>query len=165
VVKQPNKEFLETTMRDLEYNTQTEDRVQQRVNVFTSTSDDDWDYEAEMSTRTSDAPYIIHVDEFFGGEMGFDQTTLTYYQGDDILVDELNVPIYNYQSYVGEMKFGHGSKDRNVVYIRNEALTHEWEILLSQDCYADDALEQEIETQMESNDLKHSNSIPKFKKE
>ena len=112
-----------------------EDLTPEPVNVFFN-HDDDWDYDLEMSQRTKTDPYIIHQDEFINDEMGFHQETVTYYQGDDTMTDEHDSPIYNYEDIMGELKFGHGSNDKNVVYIRNESLGMEWEVLLDQGYYS-----------------------------
>lgn len=134
-----------------------------RVNVFLSNNTDDvWDYEIEMTTRTHDVPYVIHRDEFFNEEMDYHQSTLTYFRGDDILIDENDVPIYNYVETVGELKFGHGSGDKNVVYIRNERIECEYEVLLSNGYYTVEILGEQIEEDLSSDDLKHS--TPKFRK-
>ena len=97
------------------------------INIFTV--DDDWNYELEYEKR-GNGIYIIHADEYIQGDYEFKQETVTYYRGDDIMADMEDVPIYNYYERMGELKFGHGSKDKNVVYIRNERLNREWEVLL-----------------------------------
>lgn len=125
------------------------------VNVF-ATTDSTWDYEAELSTRTPDLPYVLHKDEFFNDEMGFTQSTVTYYQGDDMVADESDTQIYAYQKVLGELKFGHGSEDQNVVYIRNERLRLEWEVLLSTDHFSVAVLGNTIERKFEEADFKHS---------
>lgn len=116
----------------------------------------DWDYEAELSTRTPTAPYILHRDEFFGEEMGYDQDTWTYYEGDDILVDETDTPVYNYQENTGPLRWGHGSGDPNVVYIRNEDLKAEYEVVRNEGHYRVEVLGLEIEEKMAAEDLRHS---------
>lgn len=101
-------------------------------NVFAeneATEDDVWDYEAEMRTRDSEEPYVLHKDEFYADEMDFHQRTYTYFDGDDIMADEDERPVYNYSQIVGELKFGHGSGDPKVVYIRNEKRKEEYEIV------------------------------------
>jgi len=81
----------------------------------------DWDYELELNDRSTKDIYVITHDEFYGDELHYKQDQLTYYKGDDILVDSLNKPIHRYDRFVGDqMKFGHGSKDPNVVFVRNE---------------------------------------------
>jgi hypothetical protein len=131
--------------------------------IFKDNSDGDWNMEAEMDGRSAAHPYIIHHDEFYNTENeGFDctQTTLTYYKGDDILCDEQEVPIYEYLKLTGMLKFGHGSKDPNVVYIRNEALGAEYEILLDHGYFQTEVLGQELEDNL-NKDVKHS--VRKFR--
>lgn len=99
------------------------------ANVFDNKSKE-WDYTEELKGRSPESPYILHQDEFYSDERGYAQQTLTYYAGDQILVDEHDKPIYNYGSIVGELNFGHGSNDPNVVYVRNEKQEAEYEILL-----------------------------------
>jgi len=131
-------------------------------NVFAQ-SDDSWDYEAELSLRSADEPYVIHVDEFLADEMDYTQVTVTYYAGDDIMTDEADVPIYNYSEMMGALKWGHGSKDSGVVYIRNEVLKREWEVLLHQGLYSVEVLGHTIEQGYEEQELKHS--VQKFRRE
>jgi len=126
------------------------------VNILTI-PDGDWDYEAELSTRTSDIPYVVHKDEFFNDEMDFKQSTVTYYKGDDILCDELEKPVYNYQHFIGpNLAFGHGSGDPNVFYVRNERERMEWEVLLDEGRYETEVLGLSIEHDYAEQDLKHS---------
>lgn len=130
------------------------------VNIFES--DSTWDYEAELAIRTPDLPYTIHVDEFIADEMGYEQSTLTYYEGDDILVDEHDVPVYNHNLSVGPLNFGHGSNDKNVVYIRSERLESEFEVLREHGLYTVEVLGYEKEEE-----FRHSghHSVPKFRPE
>lgn len=102
-------------------------------NVFATS--DNWDYEKELASRDPEKPYIIHQDEFFANEKDFDQLTITYYQADDILVDEKDSPVHNYKKIVGELKFGHGASSESVVYVRNEQLGSEYEVILSESAY------------------------------
>ena len=104
-------------------------------NVFAHSSNS-WDYDLELTLRNDSNPYVIHKDEFWAGEFDYDQTTLTYFSGDDILVDEKDTPIYNYQSVIGELKFGHGSQDPNVFYVRNPKNKAEYEVLFDTGSYS-----------------------------
>ena len=133
------------------------------VNVF-SDHDDDWDYEIELQNRTPNVPYVIHQEEFIGDEMGFRQETLTYYAGDDIMADTDDTPIYDYRGLMGELLFGHGTNDRNVVYIRNEKIHMEWEILRHDTMFSQEVLGLEMEREADD-ELKHSHAIPKFRRE
>lgn len=109
------------------------------VNVFEN-PDSEWDYDLETESRTETAPFILHRDEYWANELDFDQVTLTYYVGDDILVDSGDSPIYNYAMVVGELRFGHGSGDKNVLYVRNHELKSEYEILRDSGSYSVEVL-------------------------
>jgi hypothetical protein len=127
--------------------------------IFDATVEDDWDWEEELANRSPNAPYILHREEFFSNEMELEQTTITYYKGDDVLCDEKDVPIYSPEKVVGRLEFGRGSQDPSIVYIRNEELGAEWEVILDHGYYAVEVLGGQIEDSMK--DIKHS--IRKFK--
>lgn len=126
--------------------------------------DQEWDMDAEVAARNPDEPYILHVDEFVNEEMDFDQETLEYYAGDDIITDTDSTPIYNYRGLIGELKFGHGSKDPNVVYIRNEKIHREWEVLLNPGSYAEEVMGLRAEVP-DNEHFRHSHEVPKFRQE
>lgn len=120
------------------------DVVEGDVNVFTeSNADNDFDIEEEMKYRTPDNPYIISQEEFLQAETEFQQTTITYYEGDGTLADERDQEIPFVDPVVGEenlQQFGHGSGDSRVVYIRNERLSTDFEVLKSDGKYAYEVL-------------------------
>lgn len=127
-------------------------------------ADDDWDYDVEVPLRGPVDPYIIHRDEFFADEEGYDNhTTLTYYQGDDILCDETDAPIYNADKITGPLIFGHGSQDPSIVYIRNPRLKAEYEVLLEYGTFAEEILGQKVHKSLEAEEFKHS--LLKFREE
>jgi len=138
-----------------------EEVILTRVNVFTK-EDDDWDYDTEVANRTKDVPYIIHQEEFIADEMNYRQETLTYYAGDDIMADSADTPIYGYQGLMGELKFGHGSKDPSVVYIRNEGIHMEWEVLLHTGLFSVEVMGLSMEQDAE-NEIRHSHNVLKFR--
>lgn len=119
-------------------------------------ADDDWDYALEVSKRTEDAPYVIHKDEFYADEKDYTQMTLTYYSGDNIMVDEDDSPVYNHELITGPLLFGHGSGDSNVVHIRNDKRRAEYEVLFDSGLYSVEVLGLEIEDNQRVKDLKHS---------
>lgn len=134
-------------------------------NVFAQ-NDDGWNYDEEAKNRNVRAPYVLHKDEFFAEEKeddNYSQLSLTYYAGDNILVDEQDSPIYNYEQVIGPLKFGHGSGDPNVFYVRNDKLRAEYEICSDPGLYSVDVLGLEIENNQRVQDLKHSNSPLKFR--
>jgi len=134
------------------------------TNVFAQDSVDPWDYEEELKHRSKDVPYVIHKDEFWNEEEGYDQTSLDYYAGDDILVDQKNEPIYNYQTIIGrELKFGHGSSDPSVFYVRNDQRMCEYEIILNEGKFSVEVLGIHADEDSEDEGLKHS--VRKFRQE
>ena len=93
-------------------------------------ADENWDYEEETRLRRPDRPYVIHIDEQH--EREYTESTLTYYAGDDVLCDERDNVIEDPEQVVGVAnleKFGHGSGDKNIVYIRNDLLAVEMEVV------------------------------------
>ena len=133
------------------------------INVFDNVPD--WDQEAEDANRTTDAPYILHEDEFFADEKGYHQSAITYYVGDEILADENNVPIYNFESVTGPLLFGRGSHDPNCVYIRNDKTKAEWEITRHPGHYQIEIMGLHAEEEAEEDEIKHSQRIPRFRME
>jgi len=129
------------------------------VNNIFQTKDDHWDFDEEVKLRMEKKIYVLHRDEFFDNEFDFVHTTLTYFKVDDILVDDREVPIYNYSNVVGDLLFGHGSMDPNVVYIRNEDRECEYEVLLDHGSYEVEILGLDDSPE----EIKHSSGVRKFR--
>lgn len=101
--------------------------------------DDGWNYDAEKAQRQHNIPYVIHVDE--RGEADFDQVTFTYYEGDDVVCDGDDQIVQPRDQIVGDQnldKFGHGSGDPNVVYLRNDNLAVEIELIKDPGSYSEE---------------------------
>lgn len=109
-------------------------------NVFEDTAVDpqeDWDYEAELAQRSPEKPYVIHIDEY-GEQEGHEEMSLTWY-ADDVLSDQQDKLVDDPNRVVGMEnldKFGHGSNDSTIVYIRNEKLGVDIEVSKSDHTYA-----------------------------
>lgn len=122
-------------------------------NVFAEQNWGDWDYEAEMRNRDSSQPYIIHEDEFKSNDLGYEQVSYLYYGGDDTLADVDYAAQYNRHLTIGDnLKFGYGSRDPKVVFIRNEQLRTEYEVTFDPGAHAVEVMGLEAE---ESN-IQHS---------
>lgn len=123
--------------------------VAQRIierNVFDTAATDprDWDLAAEIVAREENPnePYVISTDEWAKNEPAHEQVQLTYFAESDDLVDDQSVPVRNEQQVVGEdnlTRFGHGSGDRNIVYVRNERLGMDMEIIRTDGSFSDEA--------------------------
>lgn len=106
---------------------------------------DDFDYQEALEERLENGgehPYVISHVEFMENDPEHEQESVTYFEGDDIVCDEKDEslePAYT----VGEdnlTKFGYGSNDNNVVYVRNEKLGIDYEILRSRGKYTREVL-------------------------
>lgn len=92
----------------------------------------------DRSTRDSARPYIIDLSEYVNNDTLYNNNTLTYFEGDGVLVDDQMIPISNINQVVGNdnLQFGNGSDDINVVYIRNEELEVDFEIVRTDELFA-----------------------------
>lgn len=82
-----------------------------------------WNYEQELLNRSPEAPYIIHQNEYNHSNLHYEKVVYTYYADDEYIVDaEDNRPVHNGDVIVGldNLKFGHGSDDVDVVFVRND---------------------------------------------
>lgn len=102
-----------------------------------------WSFPREMAQRTADRPHIIHQDEFANNDSEWQQVTYVYYVEDDVLTDTDDSPIDNRDELIGPgvlNRFGHGSDDYNIVYVRNPVLELEIEICRSPGSYQEEVL-------------------------
>jgi len=131
--------------------------------IFDSAGDE-WDYKTELQVRDPSKPYVIHVDEYVADEKGWDsQSTLTWYEGDEILADSGDTPVYDPAALIGPLMWGHGSLDPNVFYVRNEKMQAEYEIIRDYGSYQEIVLGQQMERQ-ERREIKHGN-VRKFRRD
>lgn len=110
-------------------------------NVFVSPNADS-DSTFDFDERDGKTKFVITKDEFMRNESEYEQVTLTYFDGDDVLVDSEEKPVGDELRLIGDgnLRFGYGSGDHNVVYIRNETLQLEFEVLKSSGNYAEEVL-------------------------
>ncbi len=97
-------------------------------NIFDSPKPD-VEWELELRNRTEEAPYVLTAQEYMDGDLSYQQLEVTYFAGDNVLVDERDdvIEADDADMLVGLnnlKKFGLQSGDENVVYVRN----HEKEV-------------------------------------
>lgn len=81
-------------------------------------------------------PYVIPP-ETFGDIEEYEQVSLTYYS-DGVLADDRNYPVENVDDVVGKDSLTHfGEYEEDSVFVRNEQLETDYEILLDQRNYSD----------------------------
>jgi hypothetical protein len=110
-------------------------------NVFTDAAQSDFDFEKEIPLRTPDKPYVIEHDEFY--ESDRQTITLTWFEGDEVLADEKDEHIPNPDHVIGDenlQRFGYGSRDPHIVYVRNEAMDVDFEVVKNEGKYTEQVL-------------------------
>lgn len=103
----------------------------------------EWDYDEELLHRTPEAPYVIHQNEYNHSNPNYSKAVYTYWSVDDVVTDsEDDHPISHADMVVGltNLKFGHGSDDENVVYIRNDRLETDIQIVQVNRSYEEEKL-------------------------
>lgn len=90
----------------------------------------------EKEEKVDKGPYVISPDEF-GEEDDYTRCSLTYY-ADGVLADENDEPVNNVDELVGEDSLNHfGEYEDDSVYVRNDILRCDIEILLDNRTYSD----------------------------
>lgn len=131
-------------------------------NVFESDDPTTYfNFREEQARRKAkpDLPHVITKDEFDNNDTDYDQATLTYYDGDDVLADQQDSPVDNIEAVMGYenlLRFGHGSGDPRIVYIRNPKLELDFEVVHSDGKFAKEVLGFDDE-------LQHSHRRPQRK--
>lgn len=100
----------------------------------------------DNAPRDSSKAYVIPEDVYMANETGFQQNTLTYYEGDDTLVDERDEIMASPHDVIGEnfrTQFGEDSRNGNIVYFRHEKLGLEFEVVRSEGSYKREVLGEE----------------------
>lgn len=88
-------------------------------------------------------PTVITLEEFTDEKDHFDKLTINYYAEDDTLVDEREDIITNVNALIGEdalLCFGESSDDPDVVYVRNERLSIDYEVIRINKSYQETVL-------------------------
>ena len=97
-------------------------------------------YEDISSRYTAVLPYVISDEQFSEENAHFDKISLTYYEDDCTLADEGDEIITDVDDTVGREnldKFGELSGDPEVVYVRNEKLDIDYEVIRLSKSYSD----------------------------
>jgi hypothetical protein len=97
------------------------------------------DINIDEENRSSDHPYAIVTSEYFSEEMTFDKLSVAYYPGNGVLLDERDEVIDDIEGAIGTdnlLRFGHGSDDPSMVYVRNEKQEADYEVCLMEGSYS-----------------------------
>lgn len=95
------------------------------------------DVDCDEPEEPIDRPYVIAPEEA-GMVSGYDIITLTHYEGDNILADDCDELVEDIDNVVGEDYVKHfGEYEDDAVYIRNDRLKADYEILKDTRYYED----------------------------
>jgi len=135
---------------------------QSKTNSIFENAPEEFDWDEEMAKReASDTePFVITSEEFLEGTAEYETQSLTYFEGDSVLADEKDQMV-DVDSIVNSdnLRFGYGSKDPNIVYVRNPRIELDMEIVRSEGSYA-----QEVLGFVEEDEMRHSGGrIRKFR--
>lgn len=85
-------------------------------------------------------PYVLTADEFYSNVEEWEEDNLNYYEFDGVLTDKNDNELLESDDIVGDdnlLKFGHGSNDPNVVYIRNPKKRIQYEVIRTKGSYGE----------------------------
>jgi len=105
--------------------------------------DGNWDYAEELQKREGKDAYVIHQNERGETDTPYSTVTYTYYDVDDVLVDdEDGHPLPHADIIVGQdnLRFGEGTDDEDVVFVRNDRLQTEMEICRKHGSFEEEVL-------------------------
>lgn len=132
----PSDEVLEKVLNGLRYHTD-QPIIERPLEIMHGHPQS---IEEEDAARSADAPYVLDIDEFMNSEVGYTNMTVTYFVQDGVLVDESDDIIEDIENWVGHYnlnRFGHRSNDQRIVYVRNERLEFDLEVIRDEGSYAE----------------------------
>lgn len=99
------------------------------------TSFPEWNEALEQARRDVTKPYVISRTEW--DESLYEKLQYTYYDDDDVLVDEDGNVVSDPEAILGEFsyRFGYGSGDGAVVFVQNDQLQKDFEITKRPEAY------------------------------
>ena len=134
---------------------------EQVLNVFAQPQPEipeQWDFAEEAKKRQPGVPYVIHQSEIEEDEHE-NVINLTYFEGDDVLANQADEAL-DQEDTIGLAalsRFGQGSGDDNIVYVRNEEYNSVYEVVKSYGTYA-----QEVHGFDPTDELQHSDRRIRF---
>lgn len=107
--------------------------------------------------------YVISVDEYYSNTEQKRQVTLYWFEEEKTLTDEEKVPIYNLSHIIGDptttLNFGYGSKDKDVVYIRNHNTKKDYQVIKQYEPFPSYT----YDDSENFTSFQHQHKVPKFK--
>lgn len=105
--------------------------------------EDDYDLDDELDKQRAGKPYLIEEEKFFENEDERSQSSLIWYEEDQVLTDDSDRVIRNVDGVIGgteNLRFGSGTKSRNTVYISNDKFHADYEVVRNEGSYTEQVL-------------------------
>lgn len=96
--------------------------------------------EEALAEGYSDFPRMISASEMLNQKQWYSKVTLTYYAGDDVLVDDQDEPLEDPKDIIGEHFkefFGMSENDPDVIHVRNDDTESDYEVVRVDTSYSD----------------------------
>ena len=94
--------------------------------------------EAEAPVEHPDTPYVITPDQFVNEKRYYEKLTLLYYEDDETLTNEIDDRIEDIDTSIGAESIDHfGEWEPDVVYVRNDRIGIDYEVILQHSAYGD----------------------------
>lgn len=154
IVKNEDKRPLSSMVRELGYTKNAfaeEEKEYQDGDLLTE--------EANDLATNGEEPYVITTEQFSEEMLNFEKLTVYYYEDDDVLADEQEEVIPNVVEIVGEdnlTKFGYLSEDPEILYIRNEKMEVDYEVIRLSKSYQETVLKTKKEAKKKVRKLRGS---------
>jgi hypothetical protein len=126
-----------------------EERIEYAKEVLGYTGDEDEEIEFipnPRQTEIQDKPFVITVDLFAEDCVNYDKLTVYYYEVDNVLVDEGDDAQMDIETSIGYEaldEFGYGNPNPDLVYVRNDHLEIDYEVIRLGDSYEESVMEYE----------------------
>ena len=102
----------------------------------------DWDKEVLYREQNPQGPYAIHEDEYASGSANFHIQEMLYYAVDQIVCEQLDPRsmMYDHALKLGDVKFGYGTHDVDVAFVRNPQHRTDYQITQMHDSYTESVM-------------------------
>lgn len=136
-----NNEPLEPVQQAVEDRIREEEIEDTRRSIWDNVTSD-IDEVTQLERKQEGKPYIVsEADHMAGGGVGYETMHLTYFEPNNLLITEADSAVENVEKLVGSVnlaKFGHGSMDEDMVYIRNDEYELDIEITRTHRSYEEE---------------------------
>ena len=94
-------------------------------------------YADDKIIQTLQVPFVISIDEFTNDRQDLEKLSLYYWDTDDTLSDDGEEIIPDIGNIIGDAltRFGEDSNDPDIVYVRNEVLGCDYEVVRKYESY------------------------------